>query len=137
VPRGLPATAAALNEASITVGSRLGLVVVTVAVSRFALDSFSASLQGLDPAQVTAATAAFRDVLVAIGTPALGQLVTGIDPADASAYVDAYTYAVRLTLLVTGVVTLIAAAISWLAIGRRDPLSTVWEHRDERTPEAA
>jgi hypothetical protein len=137
VPRGLPATAAALNEASITVGSRLGLIVVTVAVSRFALDSFSASLQGLDPAQVNAAMAAFRDVLVAIGTPAFGQLVTGIGPADASAYVEAYTHAVRLTLAGTGLITLIAAAIAWFVIGRRDPLSTVWEHRDERTPEAS
>jgi MFS family permease len=137
VPRGLPATAAALNEASITVGSRLGLIVVTVAVSRFALDSFSASLQGLDPAQVNAAMAAFRDVLVAIGTPAFGQLVTGIGPADASAYVEAYTHAVRLTLAGTGLITLIAAAIAWFVIGRRDPLSTVWEHRDERTSEAS
>ena len=23
-------------------------------------------------------------------------------------------------------------AIAWLALGRRDPLATVWEHRDER-----
>jgi MFS family permease len=137
VPRGLPATAAALNEASITVGSRLGLIVVTVAVSRLALDSFSASLHGLDPAQSDAAIAAFRDVLTAIGTPAFGQLVTGIGPADAGAYVDAYTYAVRLTLLGTGLATLIAAAIFWLAIGRRDPLATVWEHQDERAPGAS
>jgi len=137
VPRGLPATAAALNEASITMGSRAGLVVVTAAVSQLALDSYGQSLHGLEPAQVDAALAAFRDLLVAIGTPAFGQLVTGIGPADASAYVEAYTYAVRFTLVLTGVGTLIAAAIAWFAIGRRDPLATVWEHRDERTPAAS
>ena len=32
----------------------------------------------------------------------------------------------------TGVLTLIAAPIAWLAIGRRDPLLTVWQHQDER-----
>ncbi len=44
VPRGLPATAAALNEASVALGSRAGLVVVTVLVTVLALDSYSASL---------------------------------------------------------------------------------------------
>jgi MFS family permease len=133
VPRGLPGTAAALNEASLAVGSRIGLVVVTVAISRIALDSFGASLQILDPAHVDAAVADFNDILIAIGTPAFGQLVTGLGPADASAYADAYTYAVRLTLAGTGLITLVAAVIAWFAIGRRDPLATVWEHQDERT----
>jgi len=137
VPRGLPATAAALNEASITMGSRVGLVVVTAAISQLALDSFSASLGGLDPAQADAATAAFRDVLIAIGTPAFGQLVSGIGPADASAYAEAYTQAIRVALAVTGAMTVVAAVIAWLAIGRRDPLATVWEHQDERMPATA
>ena len=44
VPRGLPATAAALNEASVSLGSRAALVVVTVIVTALALDTYAASL---------------------------------------------------------------------------------------------
>ena len=33
VPRGLPATAAALNEASLAVGNRIGIVLVTAIVA--------------------------------------------------------------------------------------------------------
>ena len=32
----------------------------------------------------------------------------------------------------TGILTLLAAPIAWLAIGGRDPLDTVWQHEDER-----
>ena len=49
VPRGLPATAAALNEASVALGSRAALVVVTVLVTTLALDSYAASLTGQTP----------------------------------------------------------------------------------------
>jgi hypothetical protein len=42
-----------------------------------------------------------------------------------------------VTLAVTGAATLLAAGVAWLAIGRRDPLTTVWEHREERAPEPA
>ena len=32
----------------------------------------------------------------------------------------------------TGILTLLAAPIAWIAIGARDPLDTVWQHQDER-----
>ncbi len=132
VPRGLPATAAALNEASVAMGSRAGLVVVTLLITTIALDSYAASLVGRPPGEVSAAVDAFRTLLVAIGLPTYGGLIAGIGPADAAAYAAAYTDAVRTVMFSTGVVTLIAAPIAWVLIGRRDPLRTVWEHQDER-----
>ena len=42
VPRGLPATAAALNEASIAVGNRIGIVLVTAIVAGVALATYDA-----------------------------------------------------------------------------------------------
>ena len=80
VPRGLPATAAALNEASVALGSRAALVVVTVLVTTLAIDSYAASLVGQTPGQVDAAVAAFRTLLSAINMPTYGVLVGGIEP---------------------------------------------------------
>lgn len=131
VPRGLPATAAALNEASVALGTRVGLVIVTMLITRLALDSYEATLAG-PPDQVASAVAGFQQILTAIGLPQFGALVGGLSPLDAAAYASAYTDAVRSVTLSTGVVTLIAAPIAAYALGRRDPLGTVWDHEDER-----
>ena len=138
VPRGLPATAAALNEASVALGSRAGLVVVTVLVTVLALDSYTASLAGQTQGQIDASVGAFRTLLSAINMPTYGVLVGGVEPSDAVAYAAAYTDAVRTVMFTTGIVTLLAAPIAWFLIGRRDPLLTVWQHQDERdaTPAA-
>ena len=45
VPRGLPATAAALNEASLAVGTRIGIVLVTAIVATVALSTYDAERQ--------------------------------------------------------------------------------------------
>ena len=132
VPRGLPATAAALNEASVALGSRAALVVITVLVTTLALDNYAGSLAGLAPPQVAAGVDAFRTLLAAINMPAYGVLVGGIEATDAAAYATAYTEAVRTVMFSTGVLTLLAAPIAWVAIGGRDPLDTVWQHEDER-----
>jgi hypothetical protein len=136
VPRGLPATAAALNEGSVALGSRAALVVVTVLVTTLALDSYAASLIGQPQGQVDAAVDAFRTLLSAINMPTYGALVGGIEPSDAAAYAAAYTDAVRTVMFSTGIVTLLAVPIAWFLIGRRDPLLTVWQHEDERSPAA-
>jgi MFS family permease len=136
VSRGLPATAAALNEASVLVGSRIGLAALTVLITQRALDIYAASLSGMDPGQGAAAVAAFRDILDAIHTPGLGQLVASLTPADVVAYVSAFVEAYRQSLFGTGVLALVAAPIAWIALGARDPLTTVWDHLDERTEPA-
>jgi len=132
VPRGLPATAAALNEASVSLGARAGLVVVTLLITTLAVDSYAGTLVGRPPGEIDAAVDAFRTLLIAIGLPQYGALVDGVGAADAAAYAAAYTDAVRTVLLSTGLVALLAAPIAWIALGRRDPLRTVWEHQDER-----
>ncbi|HEX6868396.1 MAG TPA: MFS transporter [Candidatus Limnocylindrales bacterium] len=132
MPRGMPATAAALNEASVALGSRAALVIVTALVTTLALDGYAASLAGQAPAAVETAVASFRTVLAAINMPTFGVLIDGISSADAAAYSVAYTEAVRTVMVSTGILTLLAAPIAWVAIGARDPLETVWQNQDER-----
>ena len=136
VSRGLPATAAALNEASLLVGGRIGLAVLTALITQRALDIYAGSLSGMEPAQRDAAVAAFRDVLLAIGTPGISQILGLINPSDAAAYAAALIEAYRASLFGTGLLALVTAPIAWLALGARDPLTTVWDLRDER-PEVA
>jgi MFS family permease len=131
VPMGLPATAAALNEASIEVGTRAGIVVVTALLAQVALQSFTSSLVGT-PAEIEAAVAPFRDLLVALGTPSFHQLTGAIPATELAVYRDAYVIGVRVAMLGAGVIALAGAAIAWLTLGRRNPLQTVYEHRDER-----
>lgn len=137
VPRGLPATAAALNEASIAVGTRVGTVVVTAIVANAALAAFVGSLAGSPPEVVDAATAAFRDLLTAVGTPSFATAASGIDPAYLRPYVDAYSTGVRVALVLGALVAVAGGALAWLSLGRRDPLRTVYEHQDERAVAAS
>ena len=131
VPRGLPATAAALNEASIEVGTRAGIVVVTAVLAQVSIMAYTASLTG-SPAEIESALAPFRDVLVALGTPSFAQLARAIQPADLAQYKEAYLTGIRVAMLGAGVLTLLGAGIAWATLGRRNPLQTVYEHREER-----
>jgi hypothetical protein len=132
VPRGLPATAAALNESSIVVGTRVGIVLVTVIVAETALASYAASVVALPADEAQRAISSFRDVLIAVGTPAFGQVASAVSEADVRPYLDAYLAGVHAAFAFGGLVAVSGGAIAWLALGRRDPLATVWEHRDER-----
>ncbi len=132
VPRGLPATAAALNEASISVGARIGIVLVTAIVAQVALAAYTSSVAGLSPAEAGQAIAAFRDVLVAVGTPSFSQVASAVEAVNAQPYKEAYTAGVRAALAMGGIAAVIGGTIAWVALGRRDPLATVYEHRDER-----
>ncbi len=132
VPQGLPATAAALNESSISVGSRIGIVLVNATAAQVAMSAYSASVAGLPPADANAAIAAFRTVLVAVGTPSFTQVATTVKSADIRPYVDAYTAGLHDAFLFCGVIGILGGIIALLAIGAQDPLRTVWETRDER-----
>jgi MFS family permease len=133
VPRGLPASAAAINEASVLVGSRIGFAALTAVITQRALDIYAGSLLGVDSAQRDSAVGAFRDVLVAIGTPGIHTLAGSLSQVDVEAYKSAFVEAYRQGLLGTGLIAMIAAPIAWFALGARDPLTTMWDHRDERT----
>ena len=132
VPRGLPATAAALNEASIAVGSRIGIVLVTAVVAQTAIATYTASVAGLPPAEAQQSIAAFRDILTAVGTPSFDQVAAAVTATDVRPYLDAYASGVRAAFGLGGIAAVVGGAIAWVALGRRDPLVTVWEHRDER-----
>jgi MFS family permease len=132
VPRGLPATAAALNEASIAVGTRIGTVLVTSIVAQVALAAFSASVSGTSGPAADQAIAAFRDLLTAVGTPAFAELSRGVDPTSFAPYVEAYSVGIRVALVFGAVVAIAGGLVAWLSLGRQDPLATVYEHRDER-----
>ena len=132
VPRGLPATAAALNESSIAVGTRVGIVLVTVIVAETALATYAASVVALPADEAQRAVSSFHDLLIAVGTPAFSQVASAVDAAEVQPYLDAYLSGLRAAFGFGGLVAVSGGAIAWLALGRRDPLATVWEHRDER-----
>jgi hypothetical protein len=132
VPRGLPATAAALNEASIEVGTRAGIIVVTGILAEVAIATYTASVAGQPAAEVEGLVAMFREVLVALGTPSFHSVAQAVQPADLAEYRVAYLAGVQVALLAGGVVGVIGSIVAWLTLGRRDVLLTVYEHRDER-----
>jgi hypothetical protein len=133
VPRHLPATAAALNQTSITVGTQLGLVVVTSVVARVAIDAFGRSVEtALAPADQPAAIAKFTDLLNAIGTSAFGTLVGDASPKGLEAAGAAYAAGVSTSMAIAGVAALIGAIVCWFGIGRRARLITIFDHADER-----
>lgn len=132
VPRGLPATAAALNESSLAAGTRVGIVMVTAIVAQVALATFTTSVAGLPADEAQRAIAGFQAVLTAIGTPSFPDVATAISASDVKPYLNAYVEGVRAAFGLGGIVAVVGGAVAWVGLGRQDPLSTVWEHRDER-----
>ncbi len=132
VSRALPGTAAALNEASIIVGSRMGLAALTALITQRALDLYAGSLDPLDGGFGAASLETFRQALIAIGTPNLAQVVGQVSQADRAAFNAAITEAYRESLLLTGGLAILAAPLAWFGLGARDPLATMWDTRDER-----
>ena len=137
LPDGLPASAAALNESSISVGRRIGIVLVSAIVAQVAMATYSASVAGLAPADAAAAIDSFRVILVAVGTPSFAQLTTTLAPADIRPYVDAYAAGLNAAFLLCGLVGVIGGAIALLAFGRADPLRSRWEYQGERASAGA
>jgi MFS family permease len=133
VPRGLPATAAALNEVSVSMGVRAALVLVTTFVAAAATDNYATSLAGGTPAGIDGALSSFQDFLISIGTPTFPDVIAGISAGDLAAYGSAYTEAVRVALLTSGAGALVGSVIAGIALGPRDPLKTVWDTQDERS----
>ena len=134
LPDGLPASAAALNESSISLGRRIGIVLVSAIVAQVAMATYSASLAGLPPTDSAAAIAAFRTVLVAVGTPSFAQVATTVASSDIRPYLDAYAAGLNAAFLLCGLVGVVGGAVALLAFGRADPLvfRTRWEFQGER-----
>jgi hypothetical protein len=54
-----------------------------------------------------------------------------VHPSDIAPYLDAWLGGIRVVLVGGGLLALGGAALTWLTLGRRDPLRTVYEHPDE------
>jgi MFS family permease len=136
VPRGLPATAAAMNEASIQVGARAGILVSTAIIGQVGLSTLDAALaqSGIGADAAAAQHDQFAGLLAVFGTPAFASLVSAVHPDDIAGYADAYVAGVRAALVLGGVAAVLGGALAWAVLGRRDPLTSVYEHRDERLP---
>jgi MFS family permease len=132
VPRGLPATAAALNEASVGVGGRIGVTVVTLVAASIGVETYRVGLEGLDPDTAARLLATFQDVIALIGLPGFVQTVQGIDAAMRPEYADAIVQGLRMSHLIPGLVALIAGVVAYLTLGRRDPVRSVFDYADER-----
>ena len=136
VPRRLPATAAALNQVSIIIGSQLGIVLMSSIVVRAALSTFRDSVATLPPGAAAVAVDQFEQFLRAIGTSEFAPLLADLDPATIASYGPVYASAVSFGLVVVGLVGLAGAVVCWFGVGPGGPLISRWEYREERLSRA-
>jgi hypothetical protein len=59
-------------------------------------------------------------------------MTAAIDPSNVAPYIDAYAAGIRAALALGGLSAVVGGAIGWVLLGRRDPLTTIYESRDER-----
>jgi DHA2 family multidrug resistance protein-like MFS transporter len=132
VPKEMPGSAAALNEASLGLGSRLGTIFSTSIVTQIGIAIYSNSLGQISPAELEERLQPLRELLYAIGLPSFPELLDLVDPATRTAYAEAALAGVRVSLLIPGVLAIVTGLIAFLALGRRDPIKSVWDYADER-----
>src|SRR5690606_10770172 len=89
IPKGLPASAAALNEASIGMGSRVGIVVAAVLTTQTALESYRRTLFELPTGLADSLLAHLRWILEEVSLHTVAELTGGLDPGVMHAYADA------------------------------------------------
>jgi DHA2 family multidrug resistance protein-like MFS transporter len=138
-PRGLPGSAAAINEASVALGSRIGIVTSTTVVAVAAMGSARSMAAGLPNAD--ALLDEFAEALGAMGTPRFNEFLAAAlgsaQQAKIDAYVIAYVDGVSAALVISGVIGIIGAGLAWVLTGRRDPLRTVFDLKEERATAVA
>ncbi len=133
VPRRLPATAAALNQTSILVGVQLGILVATTTTAEVATATFQASLAGRPAADAASALEGFRAFLSAVGTSQFRDVLGSFEGGVASDYATAYASGIAASMTLVGIVAILGAAATWFALGSGGPLTSVYDHRDERS----
>jgi len=136
-PRGLPASAAAINEASVGLGSRIGIVAATTLLATSAVASARQIAELRAPADANALVAEFELTLQSLGTPRFREVyaatLEGAEPIKAAAYSVAYLDGVTVALVLSGIVGVVGAVLAWILIGPRDPIQTVFDMQEERT----
>lgn len=135
-PRGLPASAAAINEASVGLGSRVGIVAATALLASQAASSARRLAETQGPGSADALVAEFELTLQSLGTPRFREVyaatLEGADPIKGAAYSVAYLDGVTVALVLSGIVGILGAGVAWILIGRRDPIQTVFDMQEER-----
>lgn len=133
-PRGLPGSAAAVNEASVSLGSRVGIVAATSILATRALGSAREMVAGRPDAD--ALVAEFQAAFTSLGTPRFQEvskaLLEGAPPIKRAAYGVAYLDGVVVALVVCAIVSVGTAVVAWALMGRRDPIRAVFDMQDER-----
>ena len=81
-----------------------------------------------DPAAVDG----FRNFLEAIGTAQFGEIVGNLDSSATALYGDAFAAGVQYAVFFAGVTALVGAALVWFAMPRSQPVTSIWDTRDER-----
>ena len=138
-PRGLSASAAAINEASVGLGSRIGIVAATSALAVAALGSAREMVIDRPLEEATALIDEFEVALVSLGTPRFKEIydasLAGAEPIKNAAYSVAYIDGVVVALALSGIVGVGGAILAWILVGRRAPIETVFDMQDERDAE--
>ncbi len=135
-PRGLPASAAAINEASVGLGSRLGIVIATTALTMTALGSARDMVVGRPDRETLIDE--FRVALISLGTPRFKEVyqasIEGAEPIKRAAYGVAYMDGVVTALIISGLVGVIGALLAWVLIGRQRPAAHRLRHAGRACP---
>jgi MFS family permease len=135
-PRGLSASAAAINEASVGLGSRIGIVVATTVLATTALGSARQMVVDRPAEQAAALLNEFELALTSLGTPRFKEIfdasIAGAEPIKRAAYSVAYIDGVVVALAISGIAGIGGALVAFFLTGRRDPLKTVFDMQDER-----
>ena len=129
-PRGLPATAAGYNEASVALGAKVGIVASTIYVATMATNSLNSLLAGRSDAD--ARLAEFQNLVQNLSLPEFRNAVTAVAAPDRLLYATAYLDGVWTAIVASGVIAIIGAVLAWLLVGPGDPLHTVFDMQDER-----
>jgi hypothetical protein len=128
--RGMPGSAAALNQASVDMGSRIGIVVSTAVLTGVALSTVKRLTETLPDTQQVVDRA--HEILVALGTPGLIEMIGEASITQLSVTRMGYVEGVQAALLLSGIVAIGGAILAWVLIGKRDPIGTVFALKDER-----
>lgn len=133
-PKRMPASAAALNESSVGLGSWIGVTLATSAVATEAVKAAESLFADLPDTEQLVQE--FRKTLEGLGTPRFEELIQaaldGAEAAKEQAYAEAFAQGVEIALFVSGIVAIVGAIVGWFLVGKRDPIETVFELREER-----
>jgi MFS family permease len=128
----LRASAAAMNEVSGSIGTRVGQIIATLLMTRVAIGAFAGSTPGLSSDALDEVVRPFRELIDSIGLPEFAQRIGLVDPETFGAYSEAAIAGIRVSLFGAVIVALIGAVLASRLPDTLDPLRTTWDLADER-----